>query len=249
MMGAYFGPEGVSEGYTSANPKGYWERRDVNRLNESLLEYNGCTWNRLDAWPENALPALVPQQEKTIRNLLLNMDAHRPWVMKDPRLCLTLPYWMPFLEVPVAVMVYRNPLEIAHSLVQRDNMPPAVAIALWEYHVVNMLNATLNIPRIFVRHAPALQSPVRFVKALYETLEEQLDVRGLRLPSDREIRAFVDKKLHRSRASEVADKIALTPFQTMLISILEQAAPHKAKLSVSAASIVTMREYCRATRA
>ena len=37
MMGAYFGPEGVSLGANDENPKGFWERRDVLDLDEALL--------------------------------------------------------------------------------------------------------------------------------------------------------------------------------------------------------------------
>ena len=34
-----------------------------------------------------------------------NLDAHRPWVMKEPRLCLLLPLLRPVLEAPVCIHV------------------------------------------------------------------------------------------------------------------------------------------------
>ena len=42
--------------------------------------------------------------------------AHPPVVMKDPRLCLTLPLWRRALaRDPVAILVYRDPVEVALS--------------------------------------------------------------------------------------------------------------------------------------
>lgn len=52
--------------------------------------------------------------------LLSYASAPHVWVMKDPRLCLTLPVWFPFMEKPPAlVWTYRHPLEVMLSLEER----------------------------------------------------------------------------------------------------------------------------------
>ena len=88
------------------------------------------------------------------KTMILNMDAHRPWVIKDPRLCVTLPYWKKLLEVPVCVIVYRDPLEIAESLQNRAETIPwpldrGIA-PCGNFTRAGMLNATAGLPRIFV---------------------------------------------------------------------------------------------------
>lgn len=42
-----------------------------------------------------------------------NDPAHAPWAVKDPRLCITLKFWMAFWKTPPAVLfVYRHPIEV-----------------------------------------------------------------------------------------------------------------------------------------
>ena len=68
----------------------------------------------------------------------------------------------------------------------------------------------------------------------------------LRLPSDREALAFADQRLREAYAVEVKEKISLTPFQMHLVDLLEQTAPHETTLSVSAASLLTLRGWKKA---
>src|SRR5690606_21603475 len=94
MMGAYFGPEGIALGIHEENPRGFWERRDVVRLNDALLDDCGRAWDRpLDFDPQRIEKKLGLERERAARSILLQMDAHRPWILKDPRFCLTLPFW------------------------------------------------------------------------------------------------------------------------------------------------------------
>lgn len=208
MMGAYFGPEDASIGFNDANPKGFWERRDVMSVNDSLLKHNHCAWDRLAAWQPGAPVPLLPEQKKRLQALILNLDAHRPWVVKDPRLCLTYSYWRPLLEVPVGVVVYRSPLEAARSLERRNRIPVDYGLAMWEYHAVSLLGSIADTPCLFVDYTRALADPVRFVHEMKDALEAN-GVRGLRLPSDREILAFVDPALMRARS---------TPLEVELLS-------------------------------
>ena len=79
MMGAYFGPEGVSMGPTKSNPKGYWERQDVMQLNEFILHSADCYWDKIADLKINKLPDTVLEEFKTrASRIVLEMDAHRP---------------------------------------------------------------------------------------------------------------------------------------------------------------------------
>src|SRR3954464_15209298 len=84
MAGAYFGPEGIATDPNSENPKGFWERRDVRKLcDEALERANSDSWKvsdfSVDAIPDDARRHYAA----AFRKLLIQLDAHRPWVIKE----------------------------------------------------------------------------------------------------------------------------------------------------------------------
>src|SRR4029450_3950976 len=89
MMGAYFAPEGVEMPAHSTNPKGFWERNDVNELCIGLLRSAVCEWYHTSSFSIDKIPseALEEFREKA-RQIILRLDAHRPWFLKEPRLCV-----------------------------------------------------------------------------------------------------------------------------------------------------------------
>jgi len=240
LMGAYVGPEHVMFPFDDGNPKGYWERHDVMEVNDAILLQHGCTWNRVADWSLVKPCALPPEVVHRLRSILLCMDAFRPWVLKDPRMCLTLPCWTPFLEAPLVVVMHRDPLEIARSL-ERRGMPLALSLSLWEYHAVGALNASRGMPRVFVRHDTMIAHPVETVSRLFSDLEALgTGMRGLSMPSEREINAFVDPRLNRSRANVPAAATLLTTAQQEIDAMLRGERTQDAMLDVSAASVEAM---------
>src|SRR5690348_16546953 len=98
MMGAYVSQEGGVIGFNKGNPKGYWERKDLVQNNIALLKLHDATWPNITNWPMPFRPMnLPPQLQHSMKTMVMHLDAHRPWVMKDPRLCVTLPYWKKLL--------------------------------------------------------------------------------------------------------------------------------------------------------
>lgn len=215
MMGAYFASEQASIGFNDENPKGFWERKDVIACNDSLLSSWGCNWSNLAQLP--AQLETTAEQQYTIKNIILEMDAHRPWVMKDPRLCVTFPAWRPHLEIPVCVVVYRDPLEIARSLQLRNGFSLQHGLALWEAYTLAAVNAAQGLPTLFMHHADVLTDPVAATRSLYDGLVNY-KIQGLRLPSDEEILAFVEPKFYRSRFDTAAYGQFLNQQQLALFS-------------------------------
>ena len=203
MMGVYFAPEGASTGANEENPKGFWERRDVRILNDTLLHSTGADWHRLSGFSlDQVTEPVLTQFKKEAGKITLAMDAHRPWFLKEPRLCVLAPLWLELLEFPVCVFVYRSPLEVARSLEMRNGFSLAFGLALWERYNTAALNATLGSRRIQVNHAELMADPVATVRTLAQGLEA-LGVRGLRSPSDEEILAFIDPSLYRAKEKEI----------------------------------------------
>ncbi|MGH9429821.1 MAG: sulfotransferase, partial [Terriglobia bacterium] len=199
LMGAYVGMEGTLMEPYPGNPKGFWERTDVLALHQEVLKTLDADWYRvanfdLDKLTENHRATF----ERKAREIIRKLDAHRPWVMKDPRMCLLLPLWQPLLEAPICVHIYRSPLEVAQSLRTRNGFSIHFGAALWEKHNLAALTNSRKLPRLFVSHQRLLGEPIETVRVLYEQLLT-LGVHGLRLPSEWEILAFLDPALYRER--------------------------------------------------
>lgn len=222
LMGAYFGPEGISSGANRENPKGFWERRDVRALNDSVLHAVNCDWNRISNLDVGSLPEEVVEEFRSrAARLILELDAHRPWFLKEPRLCLLLPLWRNLLELPVCVHIFRHPVEVASSLATRNQMPVSVGLALWEAYVKSALTASKDLPCISVSHRQLMLDPASEVERLYSMLLEH-DVPNLRMPTSRELAAFIDPALYRERGtSKDLHEFFETP-QVQMFAALEE---------------------------
>jgi glycosyltransferase involved in cell wall biosynthesis len=197
LSGAYFGPEGMATDPNEENPKGFWERRDVRAVCDGLLHGGGYDWWRIaDFSPDNIPDDVRAERVEEFRRIVFHLDAHRPWVMKEPRLCLLLPILRPVLEAPVIVHVTREPLEVAESLAARNGLPIEVGLALWEMYTVSAFAAAADDPSVIVSYGDLLRDPVETVNALVDELE-RLGVQGLRKPTEREVLAFVEQDLRR----------------------------------------------------
>lgn len=235
MMGAYVGAEGSTIGYNDENPKGFWERRDVIELNEALLAHYDCRWDDLYHWPahEALCAAVLPEAlGDRIRSLVLELDHHRPWAMKDPRLCQTFALWRPFLEMPMAIIAWRNPYEVAMSLHRRNGFSLLHGLALWEYAMHGAIFASEGLPRMVVSYQHMMQHPAAFVARLYAGAQAA-HVQGLRLPDEQEIHRFIDPSLYRSRTDDVAGLPALSKNQQALLQWLERASQDEATIGAS----------------
>ena len=99
LAGAYFGPEGIATETNEENPKGFWERRDVRAVCDGLLLGGDFDWWRVADFDIERIPESVREEQiEAFRRIVGQLDANRPWVIKEPRLCLLLPLLRPVLE-------------------------------------------------------------------------------------------------------------------------------------------------------
>lgn len=130
----------------SDNPKGFFERSDVVDVNNAFLNSQGMTWDNHDkilqyntSLTEEQLTLgtidLQLSNETSFGKVLQYYNNHHhtvPYVMKDPRCCLTAPVWMKHLNHnPAILLSYRHPLDVAMSLRLRDNFPLIKGLKLW----------------------------------------------------------------------------------------------------------------------
>lgn len=143
------------------NPKGFWENKAIVNLNEDILgEFTGKTpsprpmWHRPpplpDGWERD--PRLRPHRNAA-RAILRENFANTPlWGWKDPRVCLTLPFWQMLIPRIRYVICVRHPLDAAASLHARDGVPYADGLWLWLLYTSHAVLNTRGQQRTFVAH-------------------------------------------------------------------------------------------------
>jgi hypothetical protein len=153
LLGVDIGvPEQLIGPSARQNAKGFYENRPIMLLNEELLSRLGGSWSH----PPGLAPGWVQNSElddlrDRARGVLEENFAGSPlWGFKDPRMCLTLPFWRDLIGDARLVICHRNVLEVAGSLESRDNFDLPAAVAQWTRYCASAVVNTARLPRMFV---------------------------------------------------------------------------------------------------
>jgi hypothetical protein len=196
------------------NPKGYFENRDVVMLNDRLLAALGSRWDvpgfyTPPAWHS---PEVRLFEEEALQ-IFGEFDQQSAfWAVKDPRVCLTLPFWQEVMRQLPSVRVFylhtlRHPLEVAQSQKRRNRADPGFHalgederyfVMLWhEYHrhAIQNLDSDRNM---IVLHDELMRRPA-------ETLREVASFIGIAPDPERLARfenEFIESDLLHHSVSE-----------------------------------------------
>lgn len=201
-LGVFGGDEQALGRSGEWNPRGYWEFRALTQANNRILALLGGRWDRVAGLEDS----LFVRHEQKIARICKELEPalkafgqQGDWAVKDPRMCLLLPAWKSHLSKPLAVLVVRDPVEVAISLNRRNQMPLTVGIALWEVYMRSALRHSHGMPRILVDYNALLQNPGQEIRSLQEKLARQ-GVAVSAMPE--ELIGFVDNSLYRSRKQD-----------------------------------------------
>jgi hypothetical protein len=207
----------------NANPKGFWERRDVIRLNDEVLSACNAAWDRVAQFNPRSIPG---EAEKVFyeraRAIVSELERDPPWLLKDPRMCLLAPLWRTLLSSPLFVVVSRNPLEIALSLRIRNKFPVSFSLALWEHYMLSALRSIQGASAIVISHGRLLADPLNATHDIFNALQA-LGAHGLCMPEATELEKTVDAALYRQRRDADQLQSFLNPDQLRLYQGLENA--------------------------
>jgi hypothetical protein len=149
---------------TPDNAKGYWESRPIMRLNDAALASAGSKWDDLlpfnpDWYSSPAYPQFLDRGREVVRG---EFGSSPIIVLKDPRICRMVPFWLSVLEEEnfrtVASIALRNPLEVAHSLFRRDGMSLNHGLLLWLGYMLEAEFFSRGIPRLVVSYNQSLNA-------------------------------------------------------------------------------------------
>lgn len=111
-------------------PYGYYEDTDFVKLNDEILDKAGGSWSNPPS--HEAIQAQAPVFESRIKDLISKKEIRAEvyaksrklkeacWGWKDPRTTLTVDLYMPHVKSPHIIACFRDPKEVAISLVKRN---------------------------------------------------------------------------------------------------------------------------------
>ena len=183
-LGVDFGPRLMPA--DPDNPRGYFEHNDVVNLHDRLLLALDRSWDETTPFPPDwwvDAGRLDPYRQQLLALLRRDFSTAPLWGIKDPRLCLLLPWWESvWSEIssrPLFVLVRRRPAEVAASLARREGMSEAKASLLWLRHTLEAERWSRGRERVlvnfddFLADETAALAPVRRALGLTSTGEAE----------------------------------------------------------------------------
>lgn len=204
------------------NPAGHWESRSLTQLNDQLLSQMGHTW-----WypppSGTGYSAAASRIVTSPHTAAVHFDAVHPtvpWVWKDPRNCVTLPFWRQALDRPMAaIIVIRNPIDVATSLELRNSLPLPFGIGLWARYMRLLLEHAGGLPLLVARYDDLVQNPIRWS----DTARRFLTDLGVAVGTGGQgaIEVFVDPRYRHSHHVH-SDMSECSPGATVVFEALER---------------------------
>ena len=206
---------------TDDNPRGYWESASLTAFNDRIFERFESDWScppKLDpGWEADSAFTELRAEAAALFSRVFQAE---PWVWKDPRNCITLPFWMTALDVePAVVLVHRSPLEIAASLGARDDLGTAYSLALWERYLRSCLSAVSGLPALVTTYDDILDDPAAWSHGVRDFLGRVGVATGELAPDALD---YVDTELRHTRLTreDVVGNPAVSSAQRELLDVL-----------------------------
>jgi len=154
LLGARL-PNDLMRPAEGVNDLGFWESKEVQRLNDDALAAVGSSWDGLLPIPRRWFSSSEAEglRQRILNFLARDFEGSSLFVLKDPRFCRLIPLWEPALEEFGAegryVHVFRHPMEVARSLGKRDGFDTDRSLLLWLRHILEAEEETRDRPRSF----------------------------------------------------------------------------------------------------
>lgn len=209
------------------NERGFWEQEDIVQLHERLLAAVGSIWHGTMPLPDNWQADTRLQPFRTELKALIEQNYLQSgvqiWALKDPRMSVLLPFWMPLLAeygiAPHCIITLRHPQEVADSLTKRDGFETRHGFAAWLHYTLMAEYHSRGLPRCVVDYDGLLDDWESVLTQAASRLDLAWPVSPEKARAD--INAFLSSGLRHNRAS--AD-CALPPPTATVYRLMQDAA-------------------------
>ncbi|MDP9336391.1 MAG: hypothetical protein M3Q30_24190 [Actinomycetota bacterium] len=157
----------------AANPAGYYELQETSDLNDEILALFGGAW---DGLPQLAAgwelePEMTPYYRRAASIVGKRLTKNR-WLIKDPRIAPLLPLWRrAVLDRCAAILIVRDPMEVAWSLALRNGMPILTGLALWSDYNRRALVGLSGLPVHVCSYDELVSAPLASMTSIRASLE------------------------------------------------------------------------------
>ena len=210
------------------NAKGFFERIDVVLQNDYLMSKQGINYaartykfDHLVAI-KDILDTMNDPGSKFFnegkRGLkFLNDPNSYPWMLKDPRLCVTFRTWLPFLNfVPAVLFTYRHPMDVAQSFFKRyEHFPIGKSLRMWYVYNRRAIEQSHDLCRVTTSHRAVMSHPLVEMDRIYEEVR-RCGVQASHRLTKEEVEDFVDPKLQHGR-SAIKDTTCEKDLSTLML--------------------------------
>ena len=193
------------------NEKGFFERIDVVLQNDEIMRKQNTYYSyRTYSYDSlQGIKSILTETGKFFNEgkralAFLNNPINFPWMLKDPRLCITLRTWLPFLSsIPSILFTYRNPMDVALSMNTREteHFPIARGLKLWYIYNKRAIQQTQDLCRVVTSHKKMMSQPSIELQRIYFELKEKCRVPVPHEVSQEDINDFIDVNLQHGRTS------------------------------------------------
>lgn len=177
-MGFAVGPEHDVMPADIDNPEGYFELLSVVRANDELLAHYGGRWDSPPVLPtgwkdDDTAAAFV----SATRVMLDEYFESNHFVLKDPRISILLPVWREVTrDKGCAVVIVRDPQEVAASLNRRNGLLTQTGVALWAAYNRAILHDLRGMRVHLCSYADLIVNPVEVLGDIANSLQTWREV-------------------------------------------------------------------------
>jgi hypothetical protein len=215
QLGVDLGPDEELLPSDPNNQSGYFELAELVEVNDDILAHHGGSWDELPELPPGweQSDELAQIRDRARRLLGRRFAASGEWAWKDPRTCITLPFWQRLVPGLRYVICVRNPVDIARSLRSREGEERTLEeyVLDWLRHTASALVYTAHRPRIVVHYERFFEDAEHEVRRLAQFLGRRDRLEGPDTMG--RIFEFIDPALVHARSASraIADHPAM-PF-------------------------------------
>lgn len=197
------------------NVKGFYENQEIVSFNDRLLCHMDLSWDSIGfVWNEDFDAATYEELIAEAQHILQNNFYDAPfWAVKDPRLCILLPFWQKVLKgLGVTgsdlsyILCLRNPLESFYSQNRRNELDPSFHIVgsnletfllMW-YTNIRKAILSINSDRcLCVSYERLLDSPKEEYRRIASFLSIMPNTDAIETFTD----SFIDQRLKHNTAT------------------------------------------------
>ena len=154
------------------NPNGFFERTSIGHFNDLLLSTQGWAWHTASLATLDIDKTLTHIDQA--RHIIDELSTDNPIGLKDPRSCLLMPFWRrALLDRFEAIVITRDPAEVAWSLHVRDGLPVTVGLALWIAYNMHLANGIQGMNPHILRYENLVDSPTTELASIAQFLQER----------------------------------------------------------------------------